>query len=102
MDSMAKDRDFMDRGLYWPRYPILPVKLRNGNTSSKYFCGFVFGYVEVKPIVYFGNIFELNSIQHKIQEETSTKQVTWQQILATMESKTYSSLDELVKEYRVD
>jgi hypothetical protein len=102
MDSIAKDRDFMDRGLEWPKYPILPVKLRNGDTHNKYFCGFVFGYVDPKPIVYFGNIYDLNNIADKIQKETGNKEVTWGQILDTMESKTYSSLDSLVKEYRID
>jgi hypothetical protein len=102
MASIEKDIAFLDQGLNWPCYPVLPVKKRDGNWNAKDYAGFVWAYLEPEPVIYVGNMYSIDSVKKSIQKETGKEEVTWSQILARFEKKTYKNLTEMMTEYMVD
>lgn len=87
---MRRDLTFMRDPQHWPRWPLLPLKLRNGVMQDERFCGLLFD--EQRPIVYFGNLFML-------PEATGQ---AWQDVLRGFKRREYASFEELVDDYTVD
>lgn len=99
VERIRRDREFLDHSLRWPRWPVLPMKLRNGDATSPQFCGFVYGHVDVEPVIYFGNIFGFSKVVDKLKKELGKGNITYSELLTVFP---YDSLDDLVQEYRVD
>lgn len=103
MKSILNDRDFMECSLNWPRWPTLPLVKRDIYANNEEACGFIYSFsAEPKPIIYFGNVFRINEIAEKIKKETGKDKITWQEILATMKSREFGSLEEILEIYRID
>ena len=90
--SIDEERAFIKHSDEWPKWPTLPMKLRNGNVHDKNFCGFIFD--DGQAIIYLANLFHL--------ADTVKGPATWKEVLSTLPSKKYDNFDELLKEYRID
>lgn len=81
-ERMARDLAFMQDPDKWPRYPALPLKLREGDFNDARFCGLLFD--QRGPIVYFGNV-------HCIPDD-----------IGSMERREYPTFEALAADYTVD
>jgi hypothetical protein len=93
LDRLARlERDLMMMRscLDWPRWPLLPVKLRDGDFQDPQFCGLLFA--DGQPIVYLGNLFHLPGANGE----------TWRQVMNAMQRREYPTLHALAADYTVD
>jgi hypothetical protein len=99
-DQMVeRDRKMMHNPVDWPRWPILPLKPRDGMYQGIE-CGFLLN--EAKPTVYLGYIYALDAIYKQVVEETGDKHVTWDKIVAKLNKREFASWDDLLDVYTVD
>lgn len=75
----------------WPKLGILPMKKRNGQMYDPDFCGFLYCWDDVKPIVYIGNIFTLGSMPAGQRPK-----------LSEMKQYSYQSFEDLIDVWTVD
>ncbi len=78
----ARDLAMIKNPDTWPRWPHLPLKLRNGDSSSPHFCGVMLDNREHRLTVFISNIFGGK--------------------LSEAEKRQFPSLDALIDEYTVD
>ena len=89
-----RDLAMMHSPLDWPRWPVLPLKRRKGQSyDHDDYCGFLFS--DGKPTVYLHTIFGLG-------ESKDGKGRKWSDVLAPLRKVEYDSLDELVTVWQVD
>ena len=89
-----KDRNFMDEPGEWPRWPLLPLKLRHGSGDEQDYLGFMFA--DRRPIVYLGTIFleELWKVEPKPK--------TWADAFKNLRRTEYDDLESLLDVWTVD
>lgn len=89
----ARDLAFIRNPEDWPRWPVLPLKLRDGDVFDKNFAALLFA--SGTPVIYFANLFDLPT-----GERGEGK--TWANVLSVFELRIYPSFEALVEEYTVD
>lgn len=100
---LKKDRDFLCSPGKWPKYPVLPMKRRDGGFHRPEATGFVMSDVATgEPIVYFGNIWGLDGIAEAIKQETGRKTATWGEITAKLPHRLFADIDAILAIYTVD
>lgn len=92
-ERLQRDIAFMQEPGKWPRWPLLPLRLRSGgDMMDEKFCAFQFA--DGRPVIYFGVIYMIPS--------GGDHPVTWGQKLSSFKSKEYASFEDLAAEYMVD
>jgi hypothetical protein len=90
LERKRRDLAFMRNPLDWPKWPLLPLKLRDGSGHEVRFCGLLFA--DEKPVVYFGNVYALPKADGQ----------TWRDVLSEFEFTEYETFEDLVAEYTID
>jgi hypothetical protein len=103
-ERIERDRQMIRNPGDWPRWPVLPLKLRTGDAHDPQWCGFLLNYdfTKVKPTIYFGNIFCLARVACKVRKATHEDQVMWSQVTETMDSREFADIDALLALYTID
>lgn len=92
--ALFDEKEFLKEPRIWPRWPVLPLKLRNGEFSDPKFCGLMH---EAYPTrVYFVNMFMLADRARELKAKL------WSDILDTIEYKEYPSPSALLADYKID
>ena len=103
-ERIERDRQMIRNPSDWPRWPVLPLKMRSGDAHDPQWCGFLLNYdfTKVKPTVYFGSIHRLDRVAAEIKEATHADQVMWSQVTDTMDSREFDDIDALLAVYTID
>ena len=92
---MEKERTFVRDAMEWPRWPVLPLKRRNGGDfADADYCGFLFD--NGKPKVYIGIIFGLGG------SGVCDGKKTWGDVLAPLPTIEYPDFDAMLEVWKVD
>lgn len=105
MEKMTRKREieFIEQSLLWPKHPILPVVLRDGDFNDPFFAGFLFSFsCDPLPVVYYANVFGLDRARDKAREISGREKVTWGEVLDQLDRRAYASFDSLLDVYRID
>lgn len=88
---LVLDRKFVSDPEEWPRWPLLPVKRRDGDQFHQHgYCGFMFA--DGRPRVYLGYMYELGAGYPK----------TWGEALSKYKAVEYADVDALLSVWTVD
>lgn len=86
---MNQDIEFLKNSMQWPRWPMCPVRRRDGDSTNQFCTGVVLSFAG-PPRVYKLNVFNLPKVD------------TWAEALEGVEFKEYPTLEDLVVEWSVD
>lgn len=93
-ERRAKEKAFIMEPMEWPHWPALPVKHIDSSVIGHRPDAFGLIYAGELNKVYFTNLFAI--------ADKKPQPKTWTEAFAGVESKTYASIDELLREYMVD
>jgi hypothetical protein len=102
-DRLERDRKFILEAGEWPKWPVLPLKRRDGDAAASDRCAFLLnGFDRERPVVYLALIYHCDRVATKIMDETKAKSVTWEEIVERLPSRQFDSLEALLGYYTVD
>lgn len=109
MNTLEKDRAFVQMPGEWPRWPVLPLKQRDPSKFQEAdFCGLLFA--DLKPKVYLVNMFALYEATKEDREALiqppdappAAKAITWSDVLSKYKALEYPDMDTLLRTWMVD
>jgi hypothetical protein len=93
------DRKIVDTPFEWQYWPLLPMALRGGERTDRFYNAVLFS--DSRPIVYYQGMQEMVRLAHEFMAEEG-RQPTWQDVLAKCSKREFSDMNTLIEVYTVD
>lgn len=100
-EKLAYDLDVMDRPLDWPKWPVLPLKLRDFTTETTECHGFLYAFHgQPKSTVYIGTLSQTVKVANELAE--TGRKILWEEVLTHFKKRDFRDMAELASVYTVD